>query len=378
MAAVAGWGSLLTSTERWAAEDDAPATIAVPWATTVPSSLEDEPDAEPGFELLADAETPGGRWSAASPLASSAEGHASGISSSQESEPLVADEPLLEVARRQPAKAARFLEVVLLSGSLLGLVLPLPVGAFFLSDRWLACGSCGRPLHVWVIVHCLLHFLQSPLRLALLRRLRSRGSSIGEGQEVDIEGEVRRLTSSRVWRVSTALSTAAYAWFVVGVVWLLNADFCQPCPELHRLALGVMVVAIMKPILTLAAFRLSFGRGAAADMVEQRVAPKGACEELIARLPLEQHPYEQLLPEGQCSCAVCLSDFEGGETLRRLPCGHKFHSACIDKWLRRNKVCPLCLHDAELPPPRHRLGGGSPGATLLEKGLRLFSKHKVA
>mmetsp|Transcript_35646 Transcript_35646/g.91917 ORF Transcript_35646/g.91917 Transcript_35646/m.91917 type:complete len:343 (+) Transcript_35646:74-1102(+) len=342
MAAVAGWGSLLTSTERWAAEDDAVAehaAIAVPWATTVSSSLEDL---------------------------------------QQESEPLVADEPLLEVARRQPAKAARFLEAVLLSGSLLGLVLPLPVGAFFLSDRWLACGSCGRPLHVWVIVHCLLHFLQSPLRLALLRRLRSRGSSSGEGQEVDIEGEVRRLTSSRVWRVSTALSTAAYAWFVVGVVWLLNADFCQPCPELYRLALGVMVVAIMKPILTLAAFRLAFRRFAAADMVEQRVAPKGACEELIARLPLEQHPYEQLLPEGQCSCAVCLSDFEGGETLRRLPCGHKFHSACIDKWLRRNKVCPLCLHDAELPPPRHCRGGGSPGATLLKKGLRLFSRHKAA
>ena len=32
-------------------------------------------------------------------------------------------------------------------------------------------------------------------------------------------------------------------------------------------------------------------------------------------------------------CAVCLADFEEGDTLRELPCGHVFHLECCDKWL---------------------------------------------
>jgi hypothetical protein len=50
---------------------------------------------------------------------------------------------------------------------------------------------------------------------------------------------------------------------------------------------------------------------------------------------------------GESSCAVCLSEFEDDDPLRRLPCNHSFHKACIDKWLKRNKVCPLCLQDIE-------------------------------
>ncbi|CAK0833230.1 unnamed protein product, partial [Prorocentrum cordatum] len=37
----------------------------------------------------------------------------------------------------------------------------------------------------------------------------------------------------------------------------------------------------------------------------------------------------------QQQCMVCLSDFEAGDQVRRLPCGHVFHAPCIDEWLRR-------------------------------------------
>lgn len=43
----------------------------------------------------------------------------------------------------------------------------------------------------------------------------------------------------------------------------------------------------------------------------------------------------------QC-CAVCLTDFEEGETLRVLPCGHRFHDTCADQWLLRSAQCPIC------------------------------------
>jgi len=32
-------------------------------------------------------------------------------------------------------------------------------------------------------------------------------------------------------------------------------------------------------------------------------------------------------------CRVCLSQFERNETLRTLPCLHRFHRSCIDNWI---------------------------------------------
>lgn len=46
----------------------------------------------------------------------------------------------------------------------------------------------------------------------------------------------------------------------------------------------------------------------------------------------------------QPTCAICLDDFEHGETnVRQLPCEHIFHPECVDEFLRDNSsLCPLC------------------------------------
>ncbi|KAJ9537001.1 hypothetical protein OSB04_029734 [Centaurea solstitialis] len=47
-------------------------------------------------------------------------------------------------------------------------------------------------------------------------------------------------------------------------------------------------------------------------------------------------------------CAVCLSEFELGETGRVLPkCKHSFHTECIDMWFHSNSTCPLCRSPVE-------------------------------
>ncbi|PWA81899.1 Zinc finger, RING/FYVE/PHD-type [Artemisia annua] len=47
-------------------------------------------------------------------------------------------------------------------------------------------------------------------------------------------------------------------------------------------------------------------------------------------------------------CAVCLSEFETGETGRVLPkCKHSFHTECIDMWFHSNSTCPLCRSTVE-------------------------------
>eukprot|EP00438_Fugacium_kawagutii_P018711 Skav214175 [mRNA] locus=scaffold945:390705:391178:- [translate_table: standard] len=42
-----------------------------------------------------------------------------------------------------------------------------------------------------------------------------------------------------------------------------------------------------------------------------------------------------------CSCAICLE--ERREEEAQLPCGHRFHKACVEKWLIFEHLrCPLC------------------------------------
>ncbi|KAM0837925.1 hypothetical protein ACQ4PT_061323 [Festuca glaucescens] len=45
----------------------------------------------------------------------------------------------------------------------------------------------------------------------------------------------------------------------------------------------------------------------------------------------------------KAECAVCLVEFAHGEAGRLVPgCGHGFHAACIEPWLRVRSTCPLC------------------------------------
>ncbi|ELU11856.1 hypothetical protein CAPTEDRAFT_219920, partial [Capitella teleta] len=45
------------------------------------------------------------------------------------------------------------------------------------------------------------------------------------------------------------------------------------------------------------------------------------------------------------TCKICLSEFEDKEEVRRLPCLHQYHTACIDEWLRMKAQCPTCRCD---------------------------------
>jgi len=47
----------------------------------------------------------------------------------------------------------------------------------------------------------------------------------------------------------------------------------------------------------------------------------------------------------ETSCCVCMCDYEESDMLKKLPCGHYFHSDCIEKWLKGHTACPVCKVD---------------------------------
>ncbi len=77
------------------------------------------------------------------------------------------------------------------------------------------------------------------------------------------------------------------------------------------------------------------------DMMTSR---RGMSNEAIAQVPTEAVDRAAIdaNEDAQCQCMVCLMDFEDGEEVRRLPCGHRFHRGCVDEWLTRSVECPIC------------------------------------
>ncbi|KAK4049657.1 hypothetical protein OIV83_003932 [Microbotryomycetes sp. JL201] len=59
-------------------------------------------------------------------------------------------------------------------------------------------------------------------------------------------------------------------------------------------------------------------------------------------------------------CAICLSEFESGDRVMELPCGHLFHEAEITPWLIDTKrLCPICRASITVDSPEPETASGS-------------------
>jgi len=68
---------------------------------------------------------------------------------------------------------------------------------------------------------------------------------------------------------------------------------------------------------------------------------------VIEELVLERDHYSRRLRRWGTCCVVCLEDFQEGEEIARLPCGHSFHEECVSQWLLSHDRCPYrCTAEA--------------------------------
>ena len=124
--------------------------------------------------------------------------------------------------------------------------------------------------------------------------------------------------------------------------------------SLSLLFLGICVLAMMQVSVVWKVFK---------NLRDQRGNFKnrelGLSEEDVDLLPC----YEFAGKESDADCAVCLESFEIGDRCRSLLlCKHTFHAQCVDLWLVKKSVCPICRSDvvpvSKLEDRGRRIRGG--------------------
>ncbi|XP_057469752.1 E3 ubiquitin-protein ligase MPSR1-like [Actinidia eriantha] len=56
-------------------------------------------------------------------------------------------------------------------------------------------------------------------------------------------------------------------------------------------------------------------------------------------------------------CAICLGEYEIGGEAKEMPCKHRFHSGCIEKWLGIHGSCPICRYKMPVEEDDQEEGG---------------------
>ncbi|KAM7484373.1 hypothetical protein LguiA_000382 [Lonicera macranthoides] len=85
------------------------------------------------------------------------------------------------------------------------------------------------------------------------------------------------------------------------------------------------------------------GSSASLDSLLRDMVSKGG-QPPAARSAIESMPAVEI---GECEigeCVICLEEWGVGEVVKEMPCKHRFHGNCVEKWLGIHGTCPVCRY----------------------------------
>ncbi|XWS50983.1 hypothetical protein CRYUN_Cryun12cG0137400 [Craigia yunnanensis] len=111
------------------------------------------------------------------------------------------------------------------------------------------------------------------------------------------------------------------------------------------LFVGIAVLVVIHICIVGRAFRRGYEDGSMVQ-ISRNIGTKKMSDEDLKKLPSFEHKAAE---EGSSpvDCVVCLENFRKGDKCKVLPnCKHSFHSQCIDSWLLKTPICPICRTSA--------------------------------
>ncbi|KAE8666053.1 galactosyltransferase family protein [Hibiscus syriacus] len=63
-----------------------------------------------------------------------------------------------------------------------------------------------------------------------------------------------------------------------------------------------------------------------------------------SKASIEAMPSVDVGEDEDGECVVCLEEWKAEELAKEMPCKHKFHGECIEKWLEIHGSCPVCRY----------------------------------
>lgn len=152
--------------------------------------------------------------------------------------------------------------------------------------------------------------------------------------------------------------------------------------SLALLFVGIAVLVVIHICVVGRAFRDGYPNGVNGRFPQEISfpAPRISIEDLQKLPRFEYRPGEKEKEKEQekaghlpaAECAVCLESFRAGDSCRLLPnCMHSFHSHCIDSWLLKTPVCPICRAAIKPPPSCRDLEEGEQRAPPVDVHVEL-------
>ena len=177
-------------------------------------------------------------------------------------------------------------------------------------------------------------------------------------------------TTRQFYHIQLLCRLCFLAWLVLGTVWYCESEWegverplmlevvVLAVLVLEYAVVGVQLVVFAHLLCLFPYSQLSFSLPFIPIPLPSLPASfssrqRGLTDKQIRTLPTSAYQQSQQAGEAvEEMCAVCLSALLDGERVRRLHCRHCFHQPCIDEWLVRRAVCPLCVRTVTAPKQR--------------------------
>ncbi|XP_076940661.1 uncharacterized protein LOC143609928 isoform X2 [Bidens hawaiensis] len=80
--------------------------------------------------------------------------------------------------------------------------------------------------------------------------------------------------------------------------------------------------------------------------LEERIGDvkTGLTEEVISNSlkPRKHFSFMAIATQNNEPCCICQEEYNNGDDIGTLDCGHEFHIGCIKEWLKQKNLCPIC------------------------------------